>query len=136
MNPAPLLTLRKIDFKFDIDNCTQDPLCGLGAELGKFSGINNFEEIMLRIQVWHCWCKTGDEWGALDAALATGFPMLKRVSIDITIYAYSIGIRYKEAFCRLLRAQFPRLSTSSTVSFDISTTVHIFGSSISRLLSV
>ena len=58
----------------------------LSAELGKVPGINKFEEINLHIEVKFCRCKTGDEWGTLDVVLATGFPMLKQVSIYIILY--------------------------------------------------
>ena len=126
MNPASLSTLRKLDFNFDINEDKQDPLCGLGAELVKLSGINKFEEIILGIQVQFCPCKTGEEWGTLDAALATGFPMLKRVSIDIIIYTHepdSNRVRLKKELDRLPKDQFPRLSTNSAVSFNFSTEV-------------
>ena len=127
MNPSSLSTLRELKFQFDINDDTQDPLCGISAELCKFSGINKFEEISLLILVQtDCRCKTGDEWGTLDASLATGFPMLKRVSVHITIStfpSYSDGVALKERLVRLPEEQFARLSTRSTVSFKFSTEV-------------
>ena len=128
MNLASLPTLRKIEFEFDINDDIQDPLCGISAELRSFSGINKFEEIILRILVQtDCRCKTAsDQWGTLDAALATGFPMLKRVSVHIfisTFSSYSNGVALKEELDRLPEDQFPQLSTSLTVSFNFSTEV-------------
>ena len=129
MNPSSLSTLRKLQFQFDINDDIQDPLCGISPELRQFSGINKFEDIDLQILVQtDCRCKTGDEWGTLDAALATGFQMLKRVSIEIiicTFSSYSEGCALKEQLDRLPGDQFPWLSTTSTLSFSFSTKVEL-----------
>jgi hypothetical protein len=129
MNPGSLSTLRKTKFQFDIEDDIQDPLCGISAELRNFSGSNKFEEIILLIIVQtDCRCKTGDQWGTLDAALATGFLMLQRVSINIiicTFSSYSNGVALKKELDRLPDDQFPWLSTSLTVSFNFSTEVSI-----------
>jgi hypothetical protein len=44
------------------------------------------EEILLKVIVQiDCPCKTGSEWGGLDAVLTRGFPQLCYVSLDIDI---------------------------------------------------
>ena len=111
----------------DINDDIQDPLCGLCEELSAFAGSNVIEEISLEVFVqMDSPCKTGDEWGRLDAVLANGFPKLYQVSLPIVIWVFSSrssGIALQEKLNRLPEEQFPWLSKSSIVTFDFSTEV-------------
>jgi hypothetical protein len=129
MNISSLPTLRRLHFEFDINDDIQDPLCGLCGELNAFAGLNVIEEISLEVFVkMDCQCKTGNEWGRLDAALANGFPKLYQVSLRIVIWVFlshSNGIALQEKLNKLPEEQFPRLSKNSTVMFDFSTEVDL-----------
>jgi len=127
MSISSLSTLRSLHVEFGIEDDIQGPLCGLCEELSAFAGSNVIEEISLEVFVQpDCQCKTGDEWGRLDAVLTNGFPKLYQVSLRIIIYVFllhSNGIALQEKLNRLPEEQFPRLSKNSIVMFDFSTQV-------------
>ena len=66
------------------------------------------------------------DWGGLDEVLtALGWFSLKRVSLTMEIHRYSIGGNDSEwdlALRNLQMKQFPRLSSSNSVSFDFKVT--------------
>jgi len=75
LNTSSLSTLRTLRLQHDIEDDVQDPLCGLREEFRIISGCNVIEEISLKVIVQtDSWCKTGSEWGGLDAVLSHGFP--------------------------------------------------------------
>ena len=65
-------------------------------------------------------CHRGDDWGRLDKVLTTsGWSSLKRVSVAIDIASYCRSDDELEVALRKLpETQFPRLSSSNSVSFD------------------
>jgi hypothetical protein len=132
MNPSSLSTLRKLHFEFFINNESEDPLCGIDAEITCFSKHNVIEEINLTVNIHtDCQCATGDEWGRLDAMFSIGFPRLSKVSLDIRIAVFdSDGIVLQEKLKKLLEEQFPWLSKNSTVMFKFSTEVISYKSSL------
>lgn len=128
MNLSSFSTLKRFYFELIINDDIQDPLCGFGAEITAFSGHNVIEEINLEILVQtDCQCTTDDRWGMLDSVLATGFPMLSKVSLNITISVFSSdGTILQENLNKLPKEQFPWLSKNSIVMFEFSTEVHLF----------
>jgi len=123
MNPSSLSTLRKLHFDFFINDESQDPLCGIDAEITCFSKHNVIEEIDLTVRVQpDCQCATGDEWGRLDGMFSIGFPRLSQVSLKIFCYN-SGGLVLQEKLKKLPEEQFPWLSKNSTVMFKFSTEV-------------
>lgn len=129
INISSLSTLRRLRFEFDINDDIQDPLCGLCEELFALTGPNVIEEICLEAHVdTDHQCKTGDEWGRLDAVLANGFPKLYQVSLHIIIPVFSSylsGIALQEKLNKLPEEQFPRLSENTIVIFDFLTEVQL-----------
>ena len=68
-------------------------------------------------------CYQGDEWGRLDEVLTTpGWFSLKRVSLTIEFASFSRSDDDDEllevASRKLLETRFPRLSATTSVSFD------------------
>ena len=125
MNPSSLSTLRKLHFDFFINDESEDPLCGIDAEITCFSKPNVIEEIDLTVNVQtDCQCTTDDRWGRLDAMLSTGFPRLSQVSLNINIFVFGDdGLVLQEKLKKLPEEQFPWLSKNSTVMFEFCTEV-------------
>ena len=127
MNSSSFSTLKKFHFELILNDDIQDPLCGSGAEMAAFSGHNVIEEIHLDILVQtDCQCTTDDRWGILDTVLATGFPRLSQVSLNITISVFSLdGTILQQKLNKLPEEQFPWLSKNSIVMFKFSTEVYL-----------
>ena len=101
----------------DVDN---DPLFGIPSELEDMRTKNIIETVTIEILVQtDADCRRGDDWGRLDEVLtAPGWFSLKRVSLVIEIYSYSREDDELEVALRNLpETQFPRLSSSTYVSF-------------------
>lgn len=128
-NTSSLSTLQKLCLSHEINEEGQDPLCGLFEEFRGLSKCSNaIEEIHLEVAVLtDCQCNTGTlEWGRLDAALEYGFPMLRHVSLDITIWVFSFynaGKILRGKLDELWGKCFPRLSKNPAVLFSFSTSI-------------
>jgi len=128
LNTSSLSTLRTLRLQHDIEDDVQDPLCGLCEEFRIISGRNVIEEISLKVIVLtDSWCKTGSEWGGLDAVLSRGFPQLHCVSLNIEIWGYSPsapGAVLQERANDVPGKYFPWLSSNIQVTFNFSTSLH------------
>ena len=124
MNASSLSTLRTLRLQHEIEDDIQDPLCGICEEFTIISGCNVIEEIFLEVVVQtDCRCKTGSEWGRLDAVPSRGFPKLRNVSLDIEIYVQSPSfpeVAFREQVNEIPRKYFPWLSSSIQVTFKFS----------------
>ena len=124
MNASSLSTLRTLRLQHDIGDDNQDPLCGICEEFTIISGCNVIEEIFLEVVVQtDCRCKTGSEWGRLDAVLSRGFPKLRNVSLDIEICFFSASfpaVALKELVNEIPNKYFPWLSSNIQVTFKFS----------------
>ena len=114
-------TLKHIAVKIDVDSINSDPLLGIPSELENMRSKNIIETITIEIEVMldeNC-CR-GDNWGRLDEVLTSpGWFSLKQVSLAIQISSYfSISDDLEVALRKLPETQFPRLSSSNSVSFD------------------
>ena len=112
-------TLRHIVITIVVDNVDDDPMFGIPSDLEDIRSKNVIESITIEILVYDASCSQGDAWGRLDEVLTTpGWFALNRVSLAIKIYRYSGGSNELEVALRKLpETQFPRLSTSHSVSF-------------------
>jgi hypothetical protein len=128
MNASSLSTLRTLRHQHDIEDEIQDPLCGFCEEITIISGRNVIEEISLRVIVQtDCRCKTGSEWGGLDAVLSHGFPQLRSVSLDIEICVFSPSFSeaaLEEQVNEIPRKYYTWLSSNIQVMFNFSTSMH------------
>jgi len=126
MNASSLSTLRTLRLQHDIEDDIQDPLCGLCEEISIISGRNVIEEIFLKVIVQtDCSCKTGSEWGGLDAVLSRGFPHLRYVSLDIDICVFSAPeAALQDLINEIPGKYFPWLSSNTQVTFNFLTTLH------------
>ena len=120
-------TLKHIVVDIDV-NIDVDPLCGIPSEFEDIRTNSNIIEtvtIVIRVQA-SVICRRGDDWSRLDEVFTTpGWISLKRVSvaIEMTIYGWSDGVDELEmAWRKLPETQFPRLSSSNSVSFDFEVT--------------
>ena len=114
-------TLKHIVIDIHINDDDEDPLSGIPSELEDMSTKNIIETVTIDILVQtDVNCPRGDDWGRLDKALTTsGWSSLKRVSLAIEIASYSRSDDELEVALRNLpETQFPRLSSSNSVSFD------------------
>ena len=106
----------------NLDDHDEDPLSGIHSELEDMSTKNIIETVTIEILVQtDVNCRRGDDWGRLDKALTTsGWSSLKRVSVAIDIASYHgrRDDRLEFALRKLPETQFPRLSSSNSVSFD------------------
>ncbi|KAF8968584.1 hypothetical protein BDZ97DRAFT_2072932 [Flammula alnicola] len=118
-------TLRRINVLIHVDNADDDPLFSLPSELEDMRNENIIESITIGVMVdTDEDCKRGDEWGKLDKVLTmSGWSALKQVSLAIEIYSYWRSDNELEVALRKLpETQFPRLSTSKSVSFEFEVT--------------
>ena len=102
----------------DVDN---DPLFGIPSELEDMRTKNVIETVTIEILVQtDADCRRGDDWGRLDEVLtAPGWFSLKRVSLAIEIARFSSSDdELVVALRNLPETQFPRLSSSDSVSFN------------------
>jgi len=116
-----MLTLKRIAVDIHVDDGNDDPLFGIPSELEDLRSKNVIESITIRVLVQTDGnCSRGDDWGRLDEVLTTsGWLVLKRVSLAIDIASYARSDNELEVALRKLpETQFPRLSTSQSLSFD------------------
>jgi hypothetical protein len=117
-------TLKHLVVNIHLENVEahDDPLCGIPSELEDMGTKNIIESITIVIKV-HWSCSRGDSWGRLDEVLTTpGWFALKRVSLAIKMNTYSTSDDEEGSLRKLPKTQFPRLSTSNSVSFDFEVT--------------
>jgi hypothetical protein len=108
---------------FDQRTGSDDPLAGLCNMLDEMKNRNVIETITIRVFIKRdSDCTRGDEWGRLDAALAQpGWPKLRQVSLAIVIWSKERANDDLEcALKQLPQTQFPKLSSSKSLSFTFS----------------
>jgi hypothetical protein len=111
-------TLKHIALTLDVDEDDIDPLFGIPSELKRMRDKNIIETITIKVEKQ---CSVGKDWDRLDDVLtAPGWSSLKKVSlaIDFTFHFGRGGKELEETMRRLPMTQFPRLSSSNSVSFD------------------
>ena len=114
-------TLKHIVVDTEVDDVNDDPLFGIPSELEDMRTNNIVETITIRVLVQTDEdCHRGDDWGRLDEVLTSpGWFSLKRVSLVIKIATFSRSDdELVVALRNLPETQFPRLSSSNSVSFD------------------
>ena len=119
-------TLKHIVVGIIIDADDVNPLFGIPSELEDMRNKNIIETIEISVSNIFGHQDLGDdlefEWGGLDEVLtAQGWFSLKRVSLTITIHRVSCSGNLKEmneAMRKLVLREFPRLSSSNSVSFN------------------
>jgi hypothetical protein len=100
-----------------------NPLFGIPSELEDMRNNNIIEIIEISVTTDINWRREDDwevDWGRLDEVLtALGWFSLKRVSLRIRINRFGTdGHEPDVALQNLIMRQFPRLSSSNSVSFD------------------
>ena len=116
-------TLKHIVMRIVVDGrgVDVDPLFGIPSELEDMRTKSIIEAITLEILIpMDANCHRGDDWGRLDKVLTTpGWFSLKRVSLAIEISRhYRPDNELEMALRKLPETQFPRLSSSNSISFD------------------
>ena len=118
-------TLKHVVVDIIVDHDDVDPLFGIPSELEDMRTKNIIETVTIKIMVrLRAGYRRGDDWGhgRLDKVLTTpGWFSLKRVSMAMTIVTYGKryeGVELEVALGMLPEMQFPRLSSSNSVSFD------------------
>jgi len=114
-------TLKHIVVNIHVYDVHDDPLCGIPSELEDMRTKNIIESVTITIMVptvASCNPGDGEAWGRLDEVLTTpGWFALKQVSLAIESRTTDIN-ELEVAVRNLPETQFPRLSTSNSVSFD------------------
>ena len=100
-------------------------MCGIREELGILSGLPNvIEEIAIEARIID-YSRTS-VWGMLDTVLSHGFPMLRRVSLDIQMSTESDDVtEAKEELDEIPTRYFLWLSSTTNVLFSFLTKVII-----------
>ena len=116
-------TLKHIVVITEVDGDDVDPLSGIPSELEIMRTKNTIETITIKLLVdleTVADCCQADDWGRLDQVLTTsGWFLLKQVSLAIQICSYYRRSDELEVALRNLpETQFPRLSSSNSISFD------------------
>jgi hypothetical protein len=113
-------TLKHIVLTIHVDDADVDPLFGIPSDLEVMRTRNIFETVTIRIMVEADTGCRQDDWGRLDEVLTTpGWFSLKRVSLAIEItYFHAREDELEVALRKLPETQFPRLSSSNSVTFD------------------
>ena len=115
-------TLKHIIVNVEVDDVGVDPLFGIPSELDHMRTKNIIETIAIRIKIetQNAGCRRGDDWGRLDEVLTSpGWFSLKRVLLAIQIPKFYEINNELEVALRSPETQFPRLTSSNRVSFDI-----------------
>ena len=104
------------------DDC-DFPLCGLSRELRCIVGNNILEELKLYVALedYASFQTDSDDWSTFDSLLTESgaFPMLHRVSVEISRYAKYMGLDDVYPVMESLKEDnFPRLVESKTVEFN------------------
>jgi len=112
-------TLKHIVMTTYVGEVADYPLFGFSSDLEDIRSKNVIESITIELLVDDSSCSQGDAWGRLDEVLTTpGWFALKRISLAIKVYRDSgDSSELEAAFRKLPETQFPRLSTSHSVSF-------------------
>ena len=119
-----LPTLKHIVVNIYVIDDNDDPLFGIPSEFEDMRITNIIETVTICVKVqMDCSCHRGDGWGSLDEVFTTpGWFSLKRVSLTVEFASYGRSDEDDElleaALRKLPETQFPRLSSSSSVSFD------------------
>jgi hypothetical protein len=109
---------------YGVINIDDDPLFGIPSEFKDMRTENIIETVTIWVRM-DARCHPGDDWGTrLDEVLTTPeWFSLKRVSLTIKISSYFWRNDDLEVALRKLPGtQFPRLSSSNSVSFDFKVT--------------
>ena len=114
-------TLKHISVIIYVNDDNDNPLFDILSEFEYMRSKNIIETIAIEIVIMaDASCREGDDWGRLDEVLTTpGWFSLKRVSLAMKISSYNrnsyeLGV----ALRKLPETQFPRLSSSNSVSFN------------------
>ncbi|EDR04985.1 uncharacterized protein LACBIDRAFT_303936 [Laccaria bicolor S238N-H82] len=126
INKPSLSTLKRLhlSYEFDISEDLTDLVCGICKEFGILSRLPNvIEEIT--IEALYVYVSRGEScvWGMLDTVLSNGFPMLRRVSLDILMsimWDEWMEAGMKEEVAEIPTRYLPWLSNSSTILFSFS----------------
>ena len=113
-------TLKHIAVSIEVYGDDVDPLFGIPSELEVMRSKNIIESVTIGVLVhMDADCRRGDDWGRIDEVLtASGWFSLKRVSLAIEIISLKReGDELEVALRKLPETQFPRLSSSNSVSF-------------------
>ena len=113
-------TLKHIVVQIHVDDVNNDPLFGIPSELEDMRTKNIIESITISVMVLtDSNTRQGGDWGRLDEVLTTpGWFALKRVSLAIDVCSFGRADNELEmALRKLPETQFPRLSTSNSISF-------------------
>ena len=101
-----------------VSKVDDDPLFDLPSEFEDMRTENIIETLTILVEM-DARCRQGDSWCRLDEVLtAPGWFSLKRFSLAIKIIDYSkSGNELEVTLRKLPETQFPRLSSSNSVSF-------------------
>ena len=109
-----------VDFYYVVE-VDDDPFFGIPSEFEDMCNKNIIETVTIRIRRMDPSCG-GNYWGRLDEVLTTpGWFSLKRVSLTIKIMPLlrrDYELEQLAQLQNLRETQFPRLSSSNSVSFD------------------
>ena len=121
-------TLRHIVVNIIVVDDGDDSVLGIPSEFEDMRTKNIIETVTIRILVrtYASYRLVGEDWGRLDEILTSpGWFSLKRVSLAIEIPRCNSGLsELGEALRKLSETQFPRLSSSNSVSLDINLKVY------------
>ena len=116
-------TLRHIVVNIHVVVDGDDSLLDIPSEFEDMRTKNIIETVTIRILVrsYESYRLDEDHWGRLDEILTfPGWSSLKRVSLAIEAHRYHNGLcLLEEAMRNLPETQFPRLSSSKSISLDI-----------------
>ena len=114
-------TLKHIVLDIHGDFVDEDPLFRILSEFEDISTKNNIETVTIWVQLYAN-SRGGDDWCRLDEVFTTpGWFSLKRVSLAIEIisrFVFWENIELEGVLRKFPETQFPRLSSSKSVSFD------------------
>ena len=105
---------------YDVDGGDDfNPLFSITSELEDMRNNSIIETIEIAVMDIN-WRREDFDWGRLDEVLtALGWFSLKRVSLSIRMHRCSLDFTDLDAALRKsIKRQFPRLSSSNSVSFD------------------
>ena len=116
MRPS-MQTLKHIVLNIYVVTVLDDPLFGIPSEFEDMGSKNIIETVTIMVRMNASYHR-GEDWGRLDEVLtAQGWFPLKRVSLTIKIN-FELSSELEVTLRNLPETQFPRLSSSNSVSFD------------------
>jgi hypothetical protein len=101
-------------------NGRTDPFCGLCNDLEEMKNRNIIETITLCVTVDpNSYFLRDDEWGRIDTVLTqSGWPNLQQVLLTIRVWSFQFeGYELESALRKLPQTQFPKLTSSNSISF-------------------